>query len=239
MRIFCPAAGSPHPCPSPSGMARWGEGFRPALRWPCRANALSLKHLCPLPRDREPRLMKIAVVGGGPVGLYFAILMKKGDPRHDSPSWSATRADDSFGFGVALRPDARQFRARRSRRATGRITQQFAYWDDIEIHFRGELYRIGGTASAAARQAHAAPVLRSGPRHSASQLVSAPRSRACRVRRRRPDRRRRRHQQPLREATAAFGPQYGSAPQQVRLDGLDEAPRRLHLPLRGDAPGIR
>ena len=46
--------------------------------------------------------MKIAVVGGGPAGLYFAILMKKADPRHDVTVHERNQADDTFGFGVVF-----------------------------------------------------------------------------------------------------------------------------------------
>ena len=46
--------------------------------------------------------MRIVCVGGGPAGLYFAILMKQADPRHESPSSSATAPDDTFGCGVVF-----------------------------------------------------------------------------------------------------------------------------------------
>jgi anthraniloyl-CoA monooxygenase len=50
--------------------------------------------------NRKP--LEIAVVGGGPGGLYFAILMKKADPRHRVTVYERNRPDDTFGFGVVF-----------------------------------------------------------------------------------------------------------------------------------------
>ena len=46
--------------------------------------------------------MRIAVVGGGPGGLYFAALAKQLDPRHEITVWERNAADDTFGFGVVF-----------------------------------------------------------------------------------------------------------------------------------------
>ena len=46
--------------------------------------------------------MKIAVIGGGPGGLYFSLLMKKADPAHDITVYERNRPDDTFGFGVVF-----------------------------------------------------------------------------------------------------------------------------------------
>ena len=45
--------------------------------------------------------MKIAVVGGGPSGLYFAILMKRADAANEVVVFEQNKPDDTFGFGVA------------------------------------------------------------------------------------------------------------------------------------------
>ena len=88
--------------------------------------------------------MKIAIIGGGPAGLYFAILMKKQRPEADITVYERNRADDTFGFGVvfsdATLDNFEQYDAPSYRR----ITEQFAYWDDIDIRFRGTVHRIGG-----------------------------------------------------------------------------------------------
>jgi anthraniloyl-CoA monooxygenase len=88
--------------------------------------------------------MKIAVVGGGPAGLYFAILMKKADPRHDVTVHERNQADDTFGFGVVFSDATLDNFEKYDLPSYRRITQEFAYWDDIAIHFRGTVHRIGG-----------------------------------------------------------------------------------------------
>jgi anthraniloyl-CoA monooxygenase len=88
--------------------------------------------------------MRIAVVGGGPAGLYLALLLKRDRPDVDITVHERNRADDTFGFGVVFSDrtldnfraaDAPSYRA---------IADSFAYWDDIEVRFRGETFRIGG-----------------------------------------------------------------------------------------------
>ena len=46
--------------------------------------------------------MKITIVGGGPAGLYFGLLMKKDDPSHDIAIYERNKPDDTFGFGVVF-----------------------------------------------------------------------------------------------------------------------------------------
>ncbi len=88
--------------------------------------------------------MRIAVIGGGPAGLYFAILMKRDFPAARITVVECNRADDTFGFGVVFSDatlDIFQAADEPSYRA---ITESFAYWDDIEIHAKGSVHRIGG-----------------------------------------------------------------------------------------------
>ena len=88
--------------------------------------------------------MRIAVIGGGPAGLYFAILMKRDFPAARITVVERNRADDTFGFGVVFSDatlDIFQAADEPSYRA---ITESFAYWDDIEIHAKGSVHRIGG-----------------------------------------------------------------------------------------------
>src|SRR4028119_662313 len=88
--------------------------------------------------------MKIPVVGGGPAGLYFAILLKKQRPSADVTVYERNRADDTFGFGVVFSDATLDNFERYDLPSYQRITQEFAYWDDIAIHFQGEEHRIGG-----------------------------------------------------------------------------------------------
>jgi anthraniloyl-CoA monooxygenase len=88
--------------------------------------------------------MKIAVIGGGPAGLYFSILMKKADPRHEVTVYERNRADDTFGFGVVFSDATLDNFEKHDLPSYRRITQEFAYWDDIAIHFKGTVHRVGG-----------------------------------------------------------------------------------------------
>ena len=49
--------------------------------------------------------MRIKVIGGGPGGLYFALLTKKAKPRWDIEVIEQNRDDDTFGFGVVFSDD--------------------------------------------------------------------------------------------------------------------------------------
>jgi 2-polyprenyl-6-methoxyphenol hydroxylase-like FAD-dependent oxidoreductase len=88
--------------------------------------------------------MRIVSIGGGPAGLYFAILMKQADPAHDIIVVERNRADDTFGFGVVF-SDATldNFRAA-DRPSHAAITRAFAHWDDIETHYAGQTLRSTG-----------------------------------------------------------------------------------------------
>ena len=88
--------------------------------------------------------MKIAVIGGGPAGLYFAILMKKQRPSADVVVYERNRADDTFGFGVVFSDATLDNFERHDPPSYRRITQEFAYWDDIAIHVKGTVHRVGG-----------------------------------------------------------------------------------------------
>ncbi|MGG5808078.1 bifunctional salicylyl-CoA 5-hydroxylase/oxidoreductase [Falsiroseomonas sp. CW058] len=88
--------------------------------------------------------MRIAVIGGGPAGLYFAILMKRDFPASRVTVVERNRPDDTFGFGVVFSDatlDAFETADAPSYRA---IADSFAYWDDIAIHAKGAVHRIGG-----------------------------------------------------------------------------------------------
>jgi anthraniloyl-CoA monooxygenase len=88
--------------------------------------------------------MKVHILGGGPAGLYFAILMKKAWPDTDITVFERNRADDTFGFGVVFSDQTLQAFEAYDRESFRAITDHFAYWDDIEIHFKDTVHRIGG-----------------------------------------------------------------------------------------------
>ncbi|HTB02670.1 MAG TPA: bifunctional salicylyl-CoA 5-hydroxylase/oxidoreductase [Bradyrhizobium sp.] len=88
--------------------------------------------------------MKIAIIGGGPAGLYAAILLKKQRPEAEITVYERNRADDTFGFGVVFSDATLDNFEKYDAPSYRRITQQFAYWDDIAVHFRGTVHRVGG-----------------------------------------------------------------------------------------------
>src|ERR1700716_1093078 len=88
--------------------------------------------------------MKIAIIGGGPAGLYAAILLKKQRPQAEITVHERNRADDTFGFGVVFSDATLDNFEKYDPPSYRRITQEFAYWDDIAVHFRGTVHRVGG-----------------------------------------------------------------------------------------------
>ncbi len=88
--------------------------------------------------------MRVAVIGGGPAGLYFAILLKRDRPEAHVTVVERNRPDDTFGFGVVFSDQTLDTFAAADMPSYRAITDNFAYWDDIEIHVRGTVHRIGG-----------------------------------------------------------------------------------------------
>ncbi|WP_376702088.1 bifunctional salicylyl-CoA 5-hydroxylase/oxidoreductase [Mesorhizobium sp. ISC25] len=77
--------------------------------------------------------MKVAVLGGGPAGLYFAISMKLRDAAHEVTVFERNRADDTFGWGVVLSAETLENLARNDPVSAVWIRKHFAYWDDIAV----------------------------------------------------------------------------------------------------------
>ena len=81
--------------------------------------------------------MKIVCIGGGPAGLYFSILMKQADARHDITVIERNRPDDTFGWGVVF-SDATLDNFRQADPQThAQILRSFHHWDDIDVFFKG------------------------------------------------------------------------------------------------------
>jgi anthraniloyl-CoA monooxygenase len=82
--------------------------------------------------------MRIACLGGGPAGLYFAISMKLRDPAHKVVVIERNRPDDTFGWGVVLSEETLQNLAANDPVSAEAIRAHFAYWDDIAVVKEGE-----------------------------------------------------------------------------------------------------
>jgi anthraniloyl-CoA monooxygenase len=88
--------------------------------------------------------MRIVCIGGGPAGLYFALLMKKLNPAHHITVVERNKPYDTFGWGVVF-SDATMENMRRWDVATcEEIERSFSHWDDIELRFKGRRIRSGG-----------------------------------------------------------------------------------------------
>ncbi|KOV83280.1 bifunctional salicylyl-CoA 5-hydroxylase/oxidoreductase [Nocardia sp. NRRL S-836] len=92
---------------------------------------------------------RIAVVGGGPGGLYLAALMKQLDPAHDITVWERDAADVTFGFGVVFSDETLGGIENADPEFAAAMAHRFARWTDIDIHYRGETHTIGGQGFAA------------------------------------------------------------------------------------------
>ena len=88
--------------------------------------------------------MKIVCIGGGPAGLYFAILMKKANPAHDITVYERNRPHDTFGWGVVFSDQTLANLKGGDETSQSRIIDSFAHWDDIDIHFKDRCITSGG-----------------------------------------------------------------------------------------------
>jgi anthraniloyl-CoA monooxygenase len=88
--------------------------------------------------------MNIAVLGGGPAGLYVSLLLKQARPSACISLIERNAADDTFGWGVVF-SDQTLENFREADEPTYRaITESFAHWDDIDVHFKGRTITSGG-----------------------------------------------------------------------------------------------
>ena len=88
--------------------------------------------------------MKIVCIGGGPAGLYFALLMKKLGPQHEIRVVERNKPYDTFGWGIVFSDQTMEAMQRWDPESAGHIKQAFNHWDDIELHFKERVIRSGG-----------------------------------------------------------------------------------------------
>jgi anthraniloyl-CoA monooxygenase len=105
--------------------------------------------------------MRIAVIGGGPGGLYFSALAQQlsamggrssgrsGGQSHEITVWERNAADDTFGFGVVFSDETLGGIEHADPAIFAQMQREFAIWDDIDVHFKGEVITSGGHGFAA------------------------------------------------------------------------------------------
>ncbi|MFK8084207.1 MAG: bifunctional salicylyl-CoA 5-hydroxylase/oxidoreductase [Granulosicoccus sp.] len=82
--------------------------------------------------------MRIACLGGGPAGLYFAISLKLRQPDAEVVVLERNKADDTFGWGVVLSDETLDNLRQNDAVSAASIKEHFAYWDDIAVHHQGK-----------------------------------------------------------------------------------------------------
>ncbi len=88
--------------------------------------------------------MRVLCIGGGPAGLYLALLLKKADPVHAVRVVERNRPYDTFGWGVVFSDQTLDNLAAADPETATAIAGAFNHWDDIDVHFRGRTITSGG-----------------------------------------------------------------------------------------------
>jgi len=90
--------------------------------------------------------MKINIIGGGPAGLYFAILMKKGDASHQVKIYERNGPDDTFGWGVVFSGKTLANLRAADAESHAEITREFEAWDNVDVVHRNTKISIHGNS---------------------------------------------------------------------------------------------
>ena len=93
--------------------------------------------------------MRVAVIGGGPGGLYFAALAKQLSPAWEITVWERNARDDAFGFGVVFSDETLDGIAQADPEVFAAMSGQFARWSDIDVRYAGQVRTSGGHGFAA------------------------------------------------------------------------------------------
>ncbi len=88
--------------------------------------------------------MRIVCIGGGPAGLYFALLMKKNHPEHHIRVVERNKPYDTFGWGVVFSDATMEAMKVWDETSAAEIQDAFNHWDDIEVLFKGTRQRTSG-----------------------------------------------------------------------------------------------
>jgi len=88
--------------------------------------------------------VRITIAGGGPAGLYFALLMKKQDPRHDVRLFERDGRHDTYGWGIVFSGQTLRFLQEADSDSHRAITERFELWDNVDVVHRGTRVSVHG-----------------------------------------------------------------------------------------------
>jgi anthraniloyl-CoA monooxygenase len=95
--------------------------------------------------------MRITIVGAGPAGLYFALLAKKQDPRHQIVVVERDPPGATYGWGIVFSDRTLSFLHGHDVPTYESITRRFVLWDNVDVVHRGERVTVRGTGSRGSR----------------------------------------------------------------------------------------
>ena len=88
--------------------------------------------------------MKISIIGAGPAGLYFGLLMKKHDPAHEITLYERDGPDDTYGWGIVFSDQTMSYLRDGDAESHEAITGAFETWDNVDVVHRGEKISVHG-----------------------------------------------------------------------------------------------